>query len=39
LQKWNEVIEEAIGYGIKPGQVRSIIEMYWEMLKRMVGKE
>lgn len=36
LQEWNQVIEEAVGYGVKPDQLRSMIQMQWEMLRKLV---
>lgn len=38
LQEWNEVIETAVSLGIKPAQIKNLVEMQWEMMKRLVGK-
>lgn len=37
-QEWNQVIEDAISYGIKPEQVRNMMEVQWGMLKKMLGR-
>ncbi|SFG62789.1 Peptidase S24-like [Desulfotomaculum arcticum] len=37
-QEWNQVIEDAISYGIKPEQVRNMMEVQWGMLQKMLGK-
>ncbi len=37
LEEWNQVIEEAVNYGIKPDQIRSLVGMQRDMLKRMFG--
>jgi len=37
LEEWNQVIEEAVSYGIKPDQIRSLVGMQRDMLKRMLG--
>lgn len=34
LQEWNEVIEIAANYGIKPDKIKSILEMHWEMMHK-----
>jgi len=37
LEEWNQVIEEAVNYGIKPDQIRSLVGIQRDMLKRMLG--
>ena len=34
LYEWNEVVEKATSYGIKPDKVKSILDMHWEMVNR-----
>ncbi len=34
LVDWNEVIEKATSYGIKPGKIKAILDMHYEMSKR-----
>lgn len=36
---WNKVIDKAIGYGIKPNQLEAMIDMQWEMLRKMVNND
>ena len=38
LQQWNEVIEEAAAYGIKPAAVRELINLQVELAKRLAGR-
>ncbi|KAF1084951.1 LexA repressor [Sporotomaculum syntrophicum] len=38
LEEWNRIIEEAVGYGIKPEHIRTLIGMQRDMLKQMFGQ-
>lgn len=39
LHEWNLAIEEAIGYGIKPDQFRSMMKVQWEIINTMLDKK
>jgi len=39
LQEWNKVIEKAIQCGIKPGQVEEMMELQWQMARKIAGKK
>lgn len=34
LKDWDEIIEKAINYGIKPDKVKSFLEMTWEIINK-----
>jgi repressor LexA len=38
LQEWNTVIESAVQHGITPQQISEMIEMHWQMVKRLAEK-